>query len=190
MEKHDIEKIRRARFAESRRGYEKREVEQYLSSIAEWLESGAQDEAGSYAVQRKLERAGDTTGRILATAEAEAQRLIGEAEEEARQTRANAAATARETAEAARARARRTVEEGEQRRAAIETIIKDLVAKRDNVLAEIDRLGTGLAASAAQHRPPAGADPFRTPAVLDPVERSKSEPRPKRAKAAARPPAG
>jgi DivIVA domain-containing protein len=177
LDTYDVERIRSATFRDARRGYDRREVEQFLASVADWLESGAQDEARAFAVKRKLERAGNTTARILATAQEEAEKLIAEAKDEATRTRSEAAGAARETTENARAKARRTVEEGEQRRVAIETVIKDLVAKRDAVLQELDRLAGEVAASVKEHRPAAGADPFAKPALLDPADRRPSSDR-------------
>jgi hypothetical protein len=59
------------------------------------------------------------------------------------------------------AHARRTIEEGAQRRAGIEAVIAQLVARRDEVLAELDRLGDRLDEAITAHRPPKGGrDPF------------------------------
>jgi DivIVA domain-containing protein len=171
MQEQEIARIRNATFALSRRGYEQREVDQFLTGLADWLESGALDEAGSYAVQRKLERAGETAGRILGAAEQESEQLLREAKEEAKRIVSEANTTARSAVEAAREKARRTVEEGEQRRESIEKLIQSLVLTRDGVLQQLDELARRLGAAADQSRPAAGKDPFEKPSVLDPVER-------------------
>jgi hypothetical protein len=54
--------------------------------------------------------------------------------------------------ETARAKSKRTVEEGERRRTAIETVIQDLVARRDEVIADIDRLAGDLRDATATYR--------------------------------------
>lgn len=189
MERTDVERIRNATFSEERRGFDRREVQVFLAELADWLEAGAADEARSYAVKVKLERAGETTARILATAEGEAEemrreaqedaaRMVAEAEAKARDTIDSADRRAHDTIEAADRKARRTVEDGERRRHAIETVISDLVARRDLVLDDIEALGDKLAAAVAAHTPPAGADPFDRPAELDPAERGEVEPGP------------
>ncbi|HWH44270.1 MAG TPA: DivIVA domain-containing protein [Thermoleophilaceae bacterium] len=170
MDHQDVERIRSASFTEARRGYEKREVDAFLARLADWLESGAITEATSHAVKVKLERAGETTARILATAEGEAQEMRREAEEEAAEMISDAERSARETMEAATRKADRTVREGEDRRRAIEAVIVDLVGRRDEVLSEIDRLGERLRQAYETHTP-AGPDPYATPDELDPAER-------------------
>jgi cell division septum initiation protein DivIVA len=152
MDHYDIESIRSATFREARRGWDRREVENYLDGLAEWLEGGGADDVGSYAVQKKLERAGQTTARILSTAEQEAETLRVEAQQEAQRAVEDARAEAAKTLEAARSKAKRTVEEGERRRNAIETVIQDLVARRDEVVSDIDRLAGDLRDATATYR--------------------------------------
>lgn len=89
-----IEKIRTATFTPARRGYEKREVEQFLNQIADWLETGGGDQARSDIVKRELERVGKRTASILASAE-----------DSAEQTRADAEASAAETVDRAKSEA-------------------------------------------------------------------------------------
>jgi DivIVA domain-containing protein len=173
VENFDIQRIRAAQFREERRGYDRREVDTFMRGLADWLEGGGVDEAGSLAVKQKLERAGETTARILATAEEEAHRMRQEAAEEAEQTIAAAEAQARATVDAANGKGARIVEEGERRRQAIETVIGDLVTRRDQVLDQIERLGDKLDDAIEAHAPPEGGpDPFATPAELDPAERA------------------
>jgi DivIVA domain-containing protein len=171
MERSEVDSIRRRTFSEARRGFDRREVQQFLTELADWLESGAQDEANSYAVQRKLERAGETTARVLATAEKEADQLRKEAQSDFERITERANQLARETTDAATAKARRTIEEGEQRRLAIEDVISTLIARRDAVIADIERLQASLGLAVAEHKPTAGEDAFARPAVLDPAER-------------------
>lgn len=140
MDRQEIESIRNANFREVRRGWDRREVEQYLDGLADWLESGAADESGTYAVQKKLERVGQTVGRVLATAEQEAEGMRTDAREQAKRLREDARAEAVKSTELARAKAKRAVDETERRRKAVETVIADLAARRDELVAEIERL--------------------------------------------------
>jgi DivIVA domain-containing protein len=98
VEDNSIDRIRSATFTIGRRGYEKREVERFLNQIADWLETGGSDQARSDVVKRELERIGQRTAGILASAEDSAEQLRVEADEQASQ------ATERARAEAARSR--------------------------------------------------------------------------------------
>ena len=51
-----IERIRNATFTLARRGYDRREVDNYLSKLAEWLEGGGADQVHSDTVKHELER--------------------------------------------------------------------------------------------------------------------------------------
>src|ERR1700722_14702114 len=105
MDQQQIERIRNPRFPLVRRGYEPREVDHFMLGLAEWLENGGVDEAGSYAVTRRLERAGETTARLLAAAQAEADQILKEAETEARRKLAEADEASRKKLEQTRAQA-------------------------------------------------------------------------------------
>jgi DivIVA domain-containing protein len=164
VEQHTIDRIRSATFKEARRGYERREVDNFLAGLADWLEGGGGDQVRSETVKRELERIGEKTANILAAAEDTAESLRREADEE----------TIR-LIESAKAKARRIIEEGEQRRGDLEAIIADLVRRRDGVLAEIERLQGQLQAAVVEHRP-TGADPFARPTQLDPGERTTAPP--------------
>lgn len=83
MHQDSIERIRSATFSISRKGYDKREVEQFLSKLADWLETGGGDQTRSEVVQRELERVGEKTGRILAEAHEAADEIRVEIEREA-----------------------------------------------------------------------------------------------------------
>ena len=120
-----IERIRTATFTLTRRGYDKREVEQFLNKIADWLETGGGDQARADVVRRELERVGQRTASVLATAEDSAEQIRDDARSEAAETtsqaRAAAAATressdeyskkTREAADAYAAKARRDADE-------------------------------------------------------------------------------
>lgn len=101
MEDNSIDRIRSATFTISRRGYEKREVERFLSQIADWLETGGGDQARADVVKRELERVGQRTASILASAEDSAEQLRTEAEEEAAEAKDRARAEATRTRKAA-----------------------------------------------------------------------------------------
>ncbi len=83
MDQDSIERIRSATFPVARRGYEKREVDRFLLSLAEWLETGGADQGRSDAVRRELERVGEETSKILTEAHDVAERLRVQAEREA-----------------------------------------------------------------------------------------------------------
>ena len=210
-----IERIRTATFTLTRRGYDKREVEQFLNRIADWLETGGGDQARADVVRRELERVGQRTAGILATAEDSAEGIRADAEEEAAETtdRARSAAAAtrrqadeyseetraaadsyavqvrgdaerygaetREAAErdarnmvaAAEAKSARIVEDGAARRRDIELVIADLVGRRDEVIADANRLAAELREVAAGHTPDRGTDRFAEPSELDQSER-------------------
>jgi colicin import membrane protein len=97
VDQTSLDRIRNATFPSSRRGYDKQEVEKFLSRLADWLETGAGDESRSDTVKRELERVGERTGAILAQAEESAQQIRAEAEEEARGTVNTASMQAEET---------------------------------------------------------------------------------------------
>jgi DivIVA domain-containing protein len=188
-----IERIRTATFTLTRRGYDKREVEQFLNKIADWLETGGGDQARADIVRRELERVGQRTAGILATAEDSAEQIRADARDDAEETTAQAraaAAKAKQAAdeyaakvrgqadeyaqtsnEAAQAKARRIVEEGVARRRDLETVISDLVARRDQVIGEANRLSSELREVAEGHAPERGADRFAPPSELDPADR-------------------
>ena len=86
VDQTSLDRIRNAPFPSSRRGYDKHEVEKFLTRLADWLETGAGDESRSDVVKRELEKVGQRTGAILAQAEESAQQIRAEAEDEARGT--------------------------------------------------------------------------------------------------------
>lgn len=215
MQQDSIERIRSATFSIARKGYEKREVERFLSKIADWLEAGGGDQTRSDLVKRELERVGEKTAGILASAEDSAEQLRTDAEQEAteildrareqaagtrqeadayssqtrseadtyadktrrdadrqaHQMRAGAEADARDALAKAQAKAQRIVDDGVSRRGDLESVISDLVRRRDAVLADVDQLSGQLNSAIAGHTPAPGADPFERPEELDPEER-------------------
>jgi DivIVA domain-containing protein len=173
LEHSSIERIRTATFAIERRGYDKREVERFLSKVADWLETGGGDQARTEIVKRELERVGHHTAGLLASAQDSAEQIRAEGEEEASETRQAAddyAARTREAADEdarrtreeaeqharalvddAKAEAERIVEEGRSRRRDIEALIADLLARHDGVVAEANRLADELRDASARH---------------------------------------
>jgi DivIVA domain-containing protein len=96
-----IERIRTATFPMARRGYDRREVDRFLASLADWLETGGADSARSDLVRRELERIGEQTARILTEAHDVAERLRAETEAEGQQMLEAARADADEVKTAA-----------------------------------------------------------------------------------------
>jgi DivIVA domain-containing protein len=168
-----FEQLRVSGFTMARRGYDKREVDRFLESLAEWLETDAATELGDEAVQRKLELVGKSTAHILLTTEKESQELrrrtqaevtelrdqadaAGKdtrtrADEYAATTRERADEQARRTKEAATEQARKTVEEGDRRRAAAEAVVADLERQRDAIVAELEQMRGEMLATIAKH---------------------------------------
>jgi DivIVA domain-containing protein len=209
VDEHSIERIRRAEFPLSVRGYDRNEVDRFLAELADWLETGGGEQAaGVEAVRLELERIGEQTAGILAEAHAAAQAirddassqvrqqlvdanltaesLRGEAGEYAGDTRDEADAYARKTRaeadayaermrseaddefgelrETAQKEGERVVAEANRRKADVESVISDLEQRRDAVLAELDRLASGIAGTATEHRGPLAAEPPSTDA--------------------------
>jgi DivIVA domain-containing protein len=79
---NSIERIREAKFPLVRKGYDPDQVEAFLAKVADWLETGGTDEARAEVVKREIERVGERTSSILASAEDAAQELRGDAERE------------------------------------------------------------------------------------------------------------
>lgn len=162
MDWKDIDRLREPGFTEARRGYDRREVDRFLASLVDWLETDAVKELGDLAVQRKLEFVGKSTARILLTTEEESEKLLGLTEEECADLRSRADAAALETrraadeyAEGVRARAdadaAETVGEGDRRRAEIEAVVSQLEAHRDSTLEDLERLRGELSSTLGTH---------------------------------------
>ena len=140
MDQQQLERIRNPRFPLARRGYEPREVDHFMLGLAEWLENGGVDEAGSFAVTRRLERAGETTARLLAAAQAEADQIVKDAQNEARRRLGDADEASRKALEHARAQAQDMVDEATRQRDALAATIGQLREVQHHVLGDIDRL--------------------------------------------------
>src|SRR5204862_2540652 len=80
VDRDSIERVRSATFPVARRGYDKREVDRFLTSLAEWLETGGADQSRNDVIRRELERVGEETGRILTEAHDVGERLRVQAE--------------------------------------------------------------------------------------------------------------
>jgi DivIVA domain-containing protein len=180
VDQRHIDRIRNPQFPVARRGYDRREVDNFMLELAEWLESRAAEDVGSFAVKRKLEMIGRSTANILTTAEQEAEELRKTAELEVAELTERADAAAQKTRQAAEAhanqrrdnadreadeklagatsKARASVEEAQRRRTAIESEIAELAAMRDRVLTDLERLGRELEATVGDHRPATSAD--------------------------------
>ncbi len=137
--------------------------------------------------------AGEQTAEIREEADAYALRTRTEADEHAEAARAEADSYASEqrsdaeaAAEAAREDAKRAAErivaEANRRRTEIEETISDLERRRDAVLAELDRLASGITGAASRHRaegepgPDAEAAPEREDAEVDSEARTARHP--------------
>jgi DivIVA domain-containing protein len=102
-------------------------------------------EAGEYSADTRDE-ADAYARRIRAEADSYAERGRAEVEEELEEERA-----------AARKEMERIVGEANRRKGEIEKLITDLEQRRDAVLAELDRLASGITGTATEHRPAGGA---------------------------------
>ena len=109
------------------------------------------------------------------SADAYSQQTRQEAEEVLSNAKAEAEKQAREALAAAEAQARRIVEDGTQRREDIEAVIKDLVRRRNDILADTEELSAKLTGAVSEHRPDSGSDPFDRPNELDPLDREGEE---------------
>ena len=90
MDRDSIERIRTATFTVGRRGYDKREVDHFLVQVADWLETGGEDDARSEVVRAELDRIGKETSKILTDAHDVAAGMLAEVEREAEEARSAA----------------------------------------------------------------------------------------------------
>jgi hypothetical protein len=173
MDSKHIERIRAPGFPIARRGYEQRAVDNFLSSLADWLETDAATELGQVAVTRKLEMVGKSTAHILLTTERESEEMRRRAQKECAELRSEAEAAAlatrqaadeyakkvrekaeqdaRRVSDAASRRAKQIVEEGESRRTQIEELVGELDGRRDRALAELEQLEAEIASTVDRH---------------------------------------
>jgi cell division septum initiation protein DivIVA len=85
-----IERIRTARFALRRRGYDRLEVDRFHEDLVGWLETGGADQARRELIGLEIQRLGERTSSLLVSADESAQGILGEAEREAARIRAEA----------------------------------------------------------------------------------------------------
>jgi len=104
-----IDQLRKASFPTERRGgYSPDAVDAYLAQLADWLETGGDDQTRAALVQREMERVGERTGAILSAAQQSADSTAAEAKQAAEEVRATAERDASETRAAADAYATET----------------------------------------------------------------------------------
>jgi len=173
-----IEELRTRQFAVARRGgYEQAEVDDFLATLADWLET---DEAKNELAQREISRVSDRTRGILAAAQESADETLAEARREAEAargeandfataTRATAEEEAAATRKAAEADATRTraeadehakltireaderlsnaAREAEDRIASVDSEIAELAKKREQLIANLAQMASGLRAT-------------------------------------------
>ena len=183
MDPDSIDRIRSATFPLARRGYDKREVDRFLSKLADWLETGGADQARTELVRRELERIGEQTGKLLtdahdageqlrAEAEGEAQRIAEETQLEAEQVRATAddyAGEARAAADAYAVQTRAEADDyGEQARSEADAYS---ATTREGADAYAAKLREEVGEAAAEVRSRADRDAERM------VERARAESR-------------
>jgi DivIVA domain-containing protein len=186
MDPKQIDRLRHPGFTIARRGYDRREVDNFLGSLVDWLESDAPEEIGDVAVKHKLDLVGRATSRILQTTEEESAQLRRRVEEQceelredaeaaalstrqaaddyAERTRAKADDEARQTEQAAEAKAAGIVAEGERRRAEIERVIGELEVRREVSVQDLQRLRDEITATIEAHR--SGAVPASPPVAV------------------------
>ncbi len=141
---------------------------------AEQLRAEAETEASS-TLNRAREQSASTrksadeyASRIRGEADKYAQKTRGEADTSAKETMARAAQEARQGLSDAQSKAQRIIEEGNKRREDIESVISDLIRRRDGVAGEVDRLASELRAAVNAHTPgPGEEDPYKVPDDLD-----------------------
>jgi DivIVA domain-containing protein len=206
MDWKDIDRLREPGFTEARRGYDRREVDRFLGSLVDWLETDAVKELGDLAVQRKLEFVGKSTARILMTTEEESEKLRGLTQEECAELRARAEAAslktreaadeyakavrakadedARQATKAARDDAAEVVREGELRRVQIEATVSELEAHRDTTLADLDRLRDELGSTLGTHKHDAKQPDAKQPDAKQPDAKQPDAKKPAPAKEA------
>lgn len=98
--------------------------------------------------------AGEWAGDARDEADAYSRKVRTEADTYADQTRSESDVEIEEERARATKEAERIVGEAARRKADIDSVISDLEQRRDAVLAELDRLASGIAGTATEHRPP------------------------------------
>ena len=90
-------------------------------------------------------------------ADAYGRKVRGDADAYVEQTREEADAATAQSREGAEAEAERIIDDANRRRRDVEAVISDLEDRRDAVLAELERLASGITGAATRHRTPPGA---------------------------------
>ncbi len=110
---------------------------------------------------------------IRQEADAYALKTRKDADDYAAQARDEADAAAAELRDGADREATRIVEEANRRRRDVEALISDLEQRRDAVLGELERLASGIAGTATEHRGPGAPQPEPT-GVQQPTEEAEA----------------
>jgi DivIVA domain-containing protein len=113
VDQDSVDRIRNATFPQALRGYDRHEVERFLSETADWLETGGIEEARADLVAPELERIGKQVSNILEQAHDAATTLRAYAEREVRKQLAEANRKAEEIREAAERYAEEAREEAD-----------------------------------------------------------------------------
>jgi DivIVA domain-containing protein len=166
--------------AQQLRGDAEREVAEMLRHT-ETETTRARREADAHATEARADAdaytakargaADEYAAKAVADADAYAAKTRQRTDAEAARKQEVAEQRAGEIVEAAERKAKRIVVDGTRRRREIETVIADLVSKRNGAIGEAEALIEKLAAATAAHAPTDGADPFAQPQELDPLER-------------------
>lgn len=86
MDPEVVERFRNARFNQVKRGYDRAEVDRFLSQWADWMESLDEEPRTSEAVMAELELVGERTAGVLTAAGEAAAKLTEDAEAKAAET--------------------------------------------------------------------------------------------------------
>jgi DivIVA domain-containing protein len=100
--------------------------------------------------------AGEYSADIRDEADTYSRKVRSDADAYAESTRTEVDAETAEDRAKAQKEAERIVADASRRRADVESVISDLEQRRDAVLAELERLASGIAGTATEHRPPEG----------------------------------
>lgn len=107
-------------------------------------------------VESLRSEAGEYSADARDEADAYARKVRGEADSYAERSRSEADAEIAADRDGARKEADRILAEANRRKADVESVISDLERRRDAVLVELERLASGIAGTATEHRSPAG----------------------------------
>jgi DivIVA domain-containing protein len=140
VDQDSVDRIRSATFPVAMRGYDRHEVERYLNELADWLETGGDEEARADLVAPELERIGEQVSTILTEAHAAATKMRADAEAEVRRQLADVNRKAEEIRERAEQYAEETREEADafaiKTRAEANAQAEEVRAEADAYLAE------------------------------------------------------